>query len=224
MSFIKFYHCRIHRKRRWFLSKPRALARFVFLVPLIMLSACAQREMVKVPPPAPDVALFSSAERFFEQKLYNDALSAYQSYLTQYPRKPMADAALMKIGMIYYAQGNFQKERQSLERFIMDYPHSPFLPDVRRAFFFALSREGNYSAAVEQGNILLRDPTLSRIHLVRLLKPMPAPMNALKSLSNPPFGSDSRRLFQGWGLWISRAIWHHHRLPMGRLGGRFFIR
>lgn len=112
--------------------------------------------------------MFSSAERLFEKKSYREALAAYQAYLIRYPQKPMADAALLKMGMIFSAEGNYKEERRALQRLIADYPKSPFVQDARLSVLFSFFREGAYSGAIEQANILLRDPSLPRIQVVRI--------------------------------------------------------
>jgi branched-chain amino acid transport system substrate-binding protein len=163
-----YRNCSYQKNRPRFASL-MSLALPAFLAVIIMCSACAKKV---IPPvvfqPAADAALFSTAERLFEKKSYREALAAYQAYLTQYPRKPMADVALMKMGMIFSAEGNFQEERRVLQRLMADYPNSPFVRDARISVFFALFREGEYSAAIEQANILLKDPSLSRSQIVRI--------------------------------------------------------
>lgn len=136
---------------------------------IVMCSACAPKGMPPIrPTPAEGEALFSEAEQLFEQKLYEDALAAYQSYLAQYPDQSLADAALMKIGMIFSATGNSLEEKRAFERILTDYPESPYAPDARLAVLTSLYREGNHSAAIEQANILLGDTFLSRSHVVRI--------------------------------------------------------
>ncbi|MFH0726211.1 MAG: ABC transporter substrate-binding protein [Pseudomonadota bacterium] len=139
-----------------------------FLAAMILCSACAQKQIRTVPQPAADAALFSTAERLFEKKSYREALAAYQAYLTQYPRNPLADSALMKMGMIYSAEGDFQEERRVLQRLIADYPGSPYVPDARISVLFALFREGEYALSIQQANALLKSTTLSRIEAVRI--------------------------------------------------------
>lgn len=134
----------------------------------ILWGGCAQRGIPPVLQPTADVVLFSSAERLFEKKSYQEALAAYQAYLTQYPQKPMADAALLKMGMIFSADGNFREERRVLQRLISDFPKSPFVPDARISILFSFFQEGEYRAAIEQGNILLKDASLPRIQVVRI--------------------------------------------------------
>jgi branched-chain amino acid transport system substrate-binding protein len=145
-----------------------SLALLGLLTVTILSGGCAQRGIPPMLQPTADVVQFSSAERLFEKKSYREALAAYQAYLNQYPQKPMADAALLKMGMIFSTEGNFQEERRVLQRLISDYPKSPFVPDARFSILFSFFREGEYSAAIEQGNILLKDTYLDRIKVVRI--------------------------------------------------------
>jgi branched-chain amino acid transport system substrate-binding protein len=162
------YHNRPYRKDRSCVTGLMPLVLLAFLVATILFSACAKKEIITLPQPAADVVLFSTAERLFEKKSYREALAAYQAYLTQYPRKPMADAALLKMGMIFSAEENFLEERRALQRLITDYPQSPFVPDARISVFYALFREGDYAAAIEQANALLKVPSLSRSQAARI--------------------------------------------------------
>lgn len=163
------YSVFVCRKRRGWLQSPALMGWLILVVAIVMCSACAQKGKAPiVPAPAADGALFAKAEQLFEQKLYEDALAVYQSYLTRYPDKSLADAALMKIGMIYSATGNTLEEKRAFQRILTDFPESPFAPDARLAVLTSLYREGNHSAAIEQANILLADTFLSRSHVVRI--------------------------------------------------------
>jgi ABC-type branched-subunit amino acid transport system substrate-binding protein/outer membrane protein assembly factor BamD (BamD/ComL family) len=169
-TMIAEQSCRHHpnREHRFRYAGLLTLALLGLLAVTILCGGCAQRGIPPALQPTTDVVLFSSAERLFEKKSYREALAAYQAYLNQYPRKPMADAALLKMGMIFSGDGNFQEERRVLQRLISDYPNSPFVQDARISILFSFFREGDYRAAIEQGNVLLKDTFLSRIQVVRI--------------------------------------------------------
>lgn len=141
---------------------------FLF-VALILCLACAKREVKPVARLAPDAALYATAEQLFESKSYGDALAAYQAYLVQFPDKPLADSALMKIGRIYAIMGNFREEHLAFERLFTEYPQSSFAPDAKVAYLTALYKEGEYALAIDQAQSFLSDASLAKNQKIRIL-------------------------------------------------------
>lgn len=134
--------------------------RIALLAVIMLCGACAKKAVKPFPQPE-DIALFSTAERLFQAGSYDDALAAYQIYLTRYPEKPSADEALMKIGRIHSTKGNFREEQFAFQRLISDYPQSPRVPDARLAYLTSLYKAGAYAAVIDQSRPLLRSDALS---------------------------------------------------------------
>lgn len=125
---------------------------------ILVFSACVQKPPVSTEP-APIGAedeLFVAAEKMFEFQDYPQALEAYRAYVNQYPDRPMAPAALMKIGKINSILGNYVESRRVYHRLISEYPWSSFNPDARVEILFTLYQEGAYSAVIEQASDVLR--------------------------------------------------------------------
>ncbi|MBW2434218.1 MAG: penicillin-binding protein activator, partial [Deltaproteobacteria bacterium] len=124
----------------------------------LVLSACAQKPPVTTEPAAIGVEdeLFVAAEKMFEFKDYSQSLEAYQAYVEQHPDRPLAPAALMKIGKINSILGNYVESRRAYSRLISEYPQSSFNPDAQVEILFTLYQEGAYSAVIEQASEVLR--------------------------------------------------------------------
>jgi ABC-type branched-subunit amino acid transport system substrate-binding protein len=125
---------------------------------ILVFSACVQKPPVSTEP-APIGAedeLFVEAEKMLEFQDYPLALEAYRAYVNQYPDRPLAPAALMKIGKINSILGNYVESRRVYHRLISEYPWSSFNPDARVEILFTLYQEGAYSAVIEQASDVLR--------------------------------------------------------------------
>lgn len=130
----------------------------ILLCIFLIFSACGPKPPVSIEP-APsgaEEALFAAAEEMFEFQNYPQALDDYRAYLSQYPDRPLASAALMKIGKIHSILGNFVEARRAYIRLISEYPLSPFNPDARVEILFTLYQEGAYAAVIEQAPEVLR--------------------------------------------------------------------
>jgi branched-chain amino acid transport system substrate-binding protein len=131
----------------------------VILCFLMVLSAC----VTKPPVPSAPVAvgaeddLFITAEKMYEARDYPQALDAYRAYLSGYPDRPLAPAALMKIGKINSILGNDDEARRAYARLISEYPGSSFNPDAWVEILSTYYHEANYEQVIEQAPDVLRN-------------------------------------------------------------------
>ena len=102
--------------------------------------------------------LFSRAEKSFEAGSYDEALTLYIDYFQRYEKGPMAAAALMKIGYIYTANGEFESARSAYQRIQTDYASSTFVPDALVAELFTYYQQGRYPDVIR-----LAPETLQRL-------------------------------------------------------------
>jgi outer membrane protein assembly factor BamD (BamD/ComL family) len=105
---------------------------FVVLIALALVGACAPKP-VTTPGPyqmTREDELFSRAEKLFESQSYEEALALYDEYVSQYPAKPLAAAALMKIGIIHAFKEDYDAARAAFQNIVSTYPTSPFVPDA----------------------------------------------------------------------------------------------
>lgn len=91
--------------------------------------------------PANDLArksLLGTADLYFDQELFADALKNYDEFRLLYPTDPEAGYCLYRIAMCHYKQmGTFDRDQtetskaiQTYETFLKTYPGSPHAPDA----------------------------------------------------------------------------------------------
>jgi ABC-type branched-subunit amino acid transport system substrate-binding protein len=124
----------------------------IFLLILGMISACAQKPPVSTGPvpEAVEDQLFIAGEAQFEAQDYPAALASYQAYVNQYPDRPLAPAAWMKIGSIHLTLGNTAEARQAFRHLMSEYPQSPLTKDAQVNILLTFFEQGDYRAVIEQ--------------------------------------------------------------------------
>ena len=124
----------------------------------LVLGACVAKPPVPTGPPSvgAEEDLFLAAENMFEAGYYPEALDAYSGYVDQYPERPLAPAALMKIAKIKSILGKYAEARWAYMRLISEYPRSSFNPDARVGILYAYYQETNYPQVIEQASDVLR--------------------------------------------------------------------
>ena len=129
----------------------------LILIAAFFLAACA----IKPAPErvGPSYELFSRAEKMFQAKTYEKALSDYNEYLERYPDGPLADAALMKIGSINMILEKYKPAIDSYQRLINEYPKSNFAADARFESIVAYYKNGEYGNAIDQATDFLKHTT-----------------------------------------------------------------
>ena len=124
----------------------------ILLFFLWAIGACVQKPPVStgpVPVGAED-ELFVAGETLFEAEDYSASLEAYEAYVNQYPGRPLAPAALMKIGKINSTLGDYVQARRAYRRVISEYPQSPFKPDAHVEVLSTFYLQEDYRAVIEQ--------------------------------------------------------------------------
>ena len=114
----------------------------------------------------PSAQLFSRAEKMFQEKSYDTALVLFNEYLDRFPDRPMADAALMRIGAIHVAHGNNGSARNVYHRLIVEYPESYFVPDARIEILVTYYNQRDYEKVIEQASEFLKH-AVSESHILR---------------------------------------------------------
>ena len=95
-------------------------------------------------------ALFAEAEDLFGTGAYNDALALYDEYVRQYGKGPLAAAALMKIGYIQTANGEYDMARAAYRRVVSDYPASSFVQDALVEELATYYQQGRYRDVLQK--------------------------------------------------------------------------
>jgi len=92
--------------------------------------------------------LFLKAENAYEAESYEEALDLYNDYLVKFPEKPLAPAALMKIGSIQILVNAYDQAIDAYERILAEYPDSPFARDASVEILVALYKMGRYEDVI----------------------------------------------------------------------------
>ena len=131
---------------------------FIILIMVISVAACASSSS-RVPgttPAGPGDELFLQAEKMFAAESYDEALALYEEYLFEFPSDPMVAAALIKIGIIYSLQKDYDKARAAFLRVASDYPDSAFALDAKFELLFTLYQEGRNADVIAQARQMLQ--------------------------------------------------------------------
>ncbi len=139
------------------------------LIAVLLLSSCGLKDIF-LPVPVklgPADELFSKAEKLYQAKSYDKALNAYNEYLSGFPDRPLADAALIKTGAIYTALGDYAKARDSYKRLLVKYPDSSFVPDAKVEWLVTFYNEGKYERVIREADSIL-EKIVSGIHILRM--------------------------------------------------------
>ena len=130
--------------------KTLPIAFLLFFV--LAIGACVQKPPVSTVPVPEGVEdqLFVVGETQFEAQDYAAALAAYQAYVNQYPDRPLAPAAWMKIGNINVIHGKYDEARQAYRHLIAEYPRSPFNADAQVNILLTFYQQEDYRAVIEQ--------------------------------------------------------------------------
>lgn len=75
--------------------------------------------------------LFGKGEKALQQQEFDQALSIYNQYISQYPQGTHADLVLNRIGFIYKSQGVYDASQAFYERLIREFPDSRFRDEAR---------------------------------------------------------------------------------------------
>ncbi|RZB30749.1 MAG: hypothetical protein SRB1_03029 [Desulfobacteraceae bacterium Eth-SRB1] len=141
----------------------------ILIAAVFFLQACAAKQIIPSRPVhlEPGDALYSSAEKMFQSKSYEKALTTYNEYLSQFPDGRLADAALIKTGAIFTKLGKNENARTNYKRLIAEYPKSPFVAYARVEILITFYNEGRYGEVIKHSENTLKYD-LSRIHLLRI--------------------------------------------------------
>lgn len=134
------------------------------LIFILWMVACAPKPVAppSIPTPSPVTitpippptetgdALFSRAEKLFDEKWYPNALDAYTQYVSEFPTGPFADKALMRSAGIYMAMEAYEKARAAYQRLLAEHPQSPLAAVAEIELIFAYYHEGSYEEAIAQ--------------------------------------------------------------------------
>ena len=133
---------------------------------------------------------FQTAEDLFRAKSYQDALIAYQVYLSRFSKSPSADLALMRLAEIYALKRNDSAMLDAYQRLVTEYPESRFVADALVAILGIYYKEGEFKAVIRKASQAI-EITDSRMHLCQIYEiladtymALGSPVDAILSSTN----------------------------------------
>ncbi len=118
----------------------------------VLIWACATKTGVPPDsaPSAEGAELFAKAEESFQAGAYDQALAFYTEYVQRFGKEAMADAALMKMGMLHSAGGRYERARNAYGRLVSDYPSSSFVSDALVEDLLTYFKQGRYPDVIQR--------------------------------------------------------------------------
>ena len=132
------------------LMKPLHIITMILCVAVVIWACVPKPDVVsRIPGEQSEDELYSSAEKLFEAQSYDQALELYGEYLKRFADKPMAPAALMKIGIIHALIGDYDKARSAYRQVVSEYPTSPLAQNALVEELFTYYRQEQYQAVID---------------------------------------------------------------------------
>jgi branched-chain amino acid transport system substrate-binding protein len=143
--------------------------RHTLIVLLIMLLAsCASKKVIKPYKPrqlekSPPVAavspgdeLYSTGEKYYLEKSYQDALNTFQKYLSTFPKGSRTAETLLRIGDIYTATEKPSQALPYYQRLASEYPNNASAKLAELGVLASLFAIGDYQKVIELGQLYIK--------------------------------------------------------------------
>ncbi len=107
------------------------------------------QQLASADPEAPTapMALASAAAEFYAQNRYDEAMAAYQRFLSLYPEHMLAPEATVGVAASLEALDSFEEAAASYETFAKDHPGSPLQPQAVSGAARCLEQLGKFDEA-----------------------------------------------------------------------------
>lgn len=141
----------------------------IILSAVVLIWACVPKP-VSTPGPyqvTGEDELFARAEKLYESESYDEALALYDDYSKQFSDKPLAAAALMKIGIIRALKQDYEGARAAFRNILSAYPTSSFAPDAMVEELFTYYQQERYRDVIQLAPYILKNID-SRPHIFRI--------------------------------------------------------
>jgi len=141
----------------------------IILSAVVLIWACAPKP-VSTPGPyqvTGEDELFARAEKLYESESYDEALALYDDYSKRFSDKPLAAAALMKIGIIRALKQDYEGARVAFGNILSAYPASPFAPDAMVEELITYYQQERYRDVIQLAPDILKNIG-SRPHIFRV--------------------------------------------------------
>lgn len=122
-------------------------------------------------PTGSDQQNYQAAFDLIQARKYEEANSAFTSFLSQFPTSPLADNAQYWLAETHYVRGQYQNALPEFRKVIESYPQSAKLPDALLKVGFCQAELGDRAAARTSLQEVMRqfpDTTAARLASQRL--------------------------------------------------------
>jgi len=122
-------------------------------------------------PAGSDQQNYQAAFDLIQARKYEEANTAFTSFLSQFPTSPLADNAQYWLAETYYVRGQYQNALPEFRKVIESYPQSAKLPDALLKVGFCQAELGDRAAARTSLQEVMRqfpDTTAARLASQRL--------------------------------------------------------
>jgi len=138
---------------------PRKIVPWILAIGLVALAGISP---VAAQPQAPSAEkAFASAVELYHQRLYADAMTAFDSYRATHPDQPLAGEALYLEAQAALAQRRDEEALRLFDEFQRRHPAHPRAAEAQLSLAQYLIDEGNTAAARRQLSSLAEDPSSS---------------------------------------------------------------
>ena len=114
---------------------------------------------------------YSAAFDLLRKKQYNDAASAFSTFINNYPKNQYVVNAHYWLGEIYYLQGSQQKAAGQFQTVVAQFPKSKKVPDALLKIAFITAESGKTQQAAQQLRQLMQqypNSTAAQLAHIRL--------------------------------------------------------
>jgi tol-pal system protein YbgF len=133
--------------------------------------AAAAPAIAAAQPAGSDQQNYQAAFDLIQARKYDEANSAFTTFLTQFPTSPLADNAQYWLAETYYVRGQYAAALPAFREVIETYPQSAKLPDALLKVGFCQAELGDRAAARTSLQEVMRqfpDTTAARLASQRL--------------------------------------------------------
>lgn len=160
----------IDRRLQAFESAPRAFEPPA-AAPSFGAPAASSAPPVAARPTGSDQQNYDAAFALLQGRKYEEAASAFETFLTQFPTSPRADNAVYWLAETHYVRGQYNDALGVFRRVINEYPQSDKVPDALLKVGFSQIELGDRTAARTSLQEVMRqfpDTTAARLASQRL--------------------------------------------------------
>ena len=149
------------------IPKPYRIVPWVLGLLLVCASPPSQELRAQLDPPSAERA-YTSAVQLYHQRLYADAMSAFEAYRTAYPQNAQVGQSLYLEATAALARNQNQEATRLFERFQKAYPLHPRASEAQLSLAQYFLDDGNTTAARNQLTAIVDNPA-SRPQAARAL-------------------------------------------------------